>query len=204
MNANGNGLTSIGEAITAYLGTHLADIARAEEHDTTVQVSAAEVDLAGALRRAGVEDWEQQAQIGPYYVDFLFDRRFVVEVDGAAYHADTARERARDDYLLFHGARRIWHFPAAEVLLDAAGVVRKIVTERERLRAELRPDLPITRRYRPRPIMARLARRMTGRPLWEPTDEEKRDAIDVLRDGPDGDFDPLYREAERIFAEAGQ
>lgn len=68
-------------------------------------------------------------------------------------------------------------------------------------------SLEETTRIRPRPVMARLSRRWAGRTLEPPTDEEKRDAVEVLRLGPqsvddDEMFDPLYREAEAIFVEA--
>jgi hypothetical protein len=55
------------------------------------------------------------------------------------------------------------------------------------------------------PVNARWLRRMTGRQMEPPTEVEKAHAIEILRDGPpeDGDPDPLYIEAERIFTEAG-
>jgi len=64
--------------------------------------------------------------------------------------------------------------------------------------------IPESARIRPRPIMGRVLTRMTGRLPGPPTEDEKRDAIAVLRDGPEGDieFDLLYREAERTFADA--
>lgn len=65
--------------------------------------------------------------------------------------------------------------------------------------------LPATTRIRPRPVMSRLHRRWAGRDLEPPTEEEKADAIDVLREGWMADepaHDPLYCEAERVFAEA--
>lgn len=73
-------------------------------------------------------------------------------------------------------------------------------------------ELPVSDRIRPRPVMARLSARWAGRDLSPPTDEEKRDAIEVLRIDAgtttwDDDGvatlvrDPLYQEAERIFAE---
>lgn len=61
--------------------------------------------------------------------------------------------------------------------------------------------LPVSTRIRPRPIMARLSRRWAGRSLEPPTEEEKADAIAVLRDYDGGEFDPLYIEAERVFTE---
>jgi len=95
----------------------------------------------------------------------------------------------------------------------ATGTVRPSLAERSA--PALGPTmaaLPETTRIRPRPVMARLSARWAGRKLELPTEEEKRDAIDVLRGGAGpsfvGDFpgddvilDPLYQEAERIFAE---
>jgi len=68
--------------------------------------------------------------------------------------------------------------------------------------------LPVTTRYRPRPVLARETKRMFGRPLPPPTEAEKADAIEVLRDGPDFLDEPwrdyLYDAAERILDEAGR
>lgn len=67
--------------------------------------------------------------------------------------------------------------------------------------------LPVTAHFYPRPVAARFAARMAGRTLPMPTDAERADAILVLKEGPmlhdDPITDPLYAEAERIFAEAG-
>lgn len=74
-------------------------------------------------------------------------------------------------------------------------------------RAQLGPTmraLPESDRIRPRPVLSRLTARWAGRPLAPPTDEEKSDAIDVLREGPAAAVaadDPMYAEAERIFIE---
>jgi len=71
-------------------------------------------------------------------------------------------------------------------------------------------ELPVTTRFRPRPLMAREAARLAGQTLRAPTDEERRDAIAILREGPDilpdqePRDDPLYAAAERVFAEAGE
>lgn len=70
-------------------------------------------------------------------------------------------------------------------------------------------SLPETTRIHPRPVMARLSARWAGHALDPPTEEEKADAIAVLRDGSRAPgvldlaegADPLYLEAERIFAE---
>jgi len=198
--------TRLGPVIGAYLGTHMADMPRAAKHGKAVQVSAAEVDLAMALTKAGIGDWEQQVKIGPYYVDFLFDRCFVVEVDGVAFHADPERERQRDEYLRSQGVQRIWHFPAAEVFMAPEFCVQKIVGQRRRMRMATGPKLPVTERFYPRPVMARLTAYWAGSQLAPPTEAEKIDAIKVLREGPLAAGpcdDPMYAMAERIFIEAG-
>ena len=65
--------------------------------------------------------------------------------------------------------------------------------------------LPETTRIRPRPVMLRWMQRMSNSKLNPPSEEEKLDAVQVLREGPpDGEPDPLYQEAERIFEEAGR
>jgi hypothetical protein len=66
-----------------------------------------------------------------------------------------------------------------------------------------RPALGESARIRPRPILFRMTARWAGRPLAAPTEEEKADAIRLLEQGPiNGMDDPLYLEAERVFAEA--
>lgn len=62
--------------------------------------------------------------------------------------------------------------------------------------------LPESTRIRPRPVIARLARRYAGRDVGPTTNEERADAIEILRDGPEPGIDPLYAEAERILADA--
>lgn len=57
------------------------------------------------------------------------------------------------------------------------------------------------------PVERRMARRFLGEKLVPPSDEEKADAIRVLRAGPDTPSpkgDAIYAEAERIFEEAGR
>lgn len=88
---------------------------------------------------------------------------------------------------------------------------RELPPSRRELMGPTMASLPETAHYRPRPIMARTIARMSGRELEPPTEEEKRDAIAVLRDYDDtingaerSEFDPLYREAERVFMEAGE
>lgn len=62
-----------------------------------------------------------------------------------------------------------------------------------------------TRKMTPRPVMLRAMRRYAGHSLPPPTEREQQDAILILAEGPveiDPRDDPLYAEAERIFAEA--
>lgn len=64
-------------------------------------------------------------------------------------------------------------------------------------------QLPESTRIHPRPVMWRLSQRMAGRIVPPPTDEDIRDAIDILRADRDpfyeGDDDVLYAEAERVL-----
>lgn len=62
--------------------------------------------------------------------------------------------------------------------------------------------LPQTTRIRPRPVMARLTRRWAGRTIGPPTNEEKADAILILREGPADGIDPMYEEAQRVLCDA--
>lgn len=55
------------------------------------------------------------------------------------------------------------------------------------------------------PVVARWLRRLAGRLMESPTEDEKRDSVRVLKQGPplQGEPDPIYLEAERIFQEGG-
>lgn len=63
--------------------------------------------------------------------------------------------------------------------------------------------LEISEKIKPRPVWARWERRRRFEPMLPPTDEEKHDAIIVLRDGQNAAGVPLelLREAERIVHE---
>lgn len=65
-------------------------------------------------------------------------------------------------------------------------------------------ELEESERIRPRPVMAREARRLAGRHLDSPTDEERSDAIAILRGCPLGDVseDALYAAAELVMVHA--
>jgi hypothetical protein len=64
-------------------------------------------------------------------------------------------------------------------------------------------DLPETDRFAKRPVFARYLRRISGVLPHSPTEEEKSDAIRVLRDA-DLWADAITDEAERIFVEASE
>lgn len=72
-------------------------------------------------------------------------------------------------------------------------------------------DLPASDRIRPRPVWARYLRRAEGFPVGVPTDEERHDAMRILRTFTlPGDFpwtdlwdvDGLVTEAQRVLDEA--
>jgi hypothetical protein len=79
------------------------------------------------------------------------------------------------------------------------------LTARPQLGATM-ASLPESERYQPRPVQSRWLRRVVmQQEVGPPTDEEKADAIAVIGAGSwanDPADDPLYAEAERIFAEA--
>lgn len=96
----------------------------------------------------------------------------------------SCRQTALNDYATGDGAAR-----------------RELVVPFEELGPTM-AELDVTERVRPRPVMERLMARWGGRDLSPPTEEEKQDAIEVLRDGTwadDPSVDPLYAEAERVF-----
>jgi hypothetical protein len=90
-----------------------------------------------------------------------------------------------------------------EAVLREAGAL----PERRDLRAiEASPDpaLAEAEHFVPGPVMARAGRELTGQPLESPTDEEKRDAIRILKRGPISADDPLYKAAELVLVHADQ
>ncbi len=100
---------------------------------TEAQVSPAEMWLAAAMNRAEVE-YEQQYPVGPFFLDFYFpDCKLAVEVDGAAYHTDAAKDARRTAYLLEHGVRQVLRFPAMRVRDDAGRILEEIAAAREAL-----------------------------------------------------------------------
>ena len=127
-------LTPMSDLIPATVMTWGADYDRATKHKGEIQVSPAEVELVIALHKLGIKGWEQQKQVGPYYVDFMFEPGLAVEVDGKAYHEDEERERTRDAYLLEHGVKGVYHVRALDVFSDATEVVRNIGFEVQRVR----------------------------------------------------------------------
>lgn len=61
-----------------------------------------------------------QVSIGPYRADFIYKDRYVIEIDGQAYHEGEQRQRdyERERYLMQHGYKVI-RFTATEVLRRA-------------------------------------------------------------------------------------
>jgi very-short-patch-repair endonuclease len=69
--------------------------------------STAERLLVGLLRKAGITGWRADYPVGGYRVDVAFPRcRVAVEVDGLAYHSETAdfhRDRLRQNNIMLLG-----------------------------------------------------------------------------------------------------
>ena len=79
-------------------------------------------------RRFAGAKLRRQVAIGPYIADFLsFECRLVVEVDGGQ-HAESVRDRARDDWFLSNGFRtvRFWN---NDVLGIRQGVCQRLAEE---------------------------------------------------------------------------
>ncbi|MBP2638294.1 MAG: hypothetical protein H6Q72_4201 [Firmicutes bacterium] len=70
-----------------------------------------------------------KVQIGPYVVDFLFCKRYVVEIDGHEFHK--TKEQRFDDYTreryLIKQGYIVIRFMATEVFIDAEKCVREIL-----------------------------------------------------------------------------
>jgi very-short-patch-repair endonuclease len=80
--------------------------------------------LLRAHRLGGIE-FNRQALIGPYIVDFVcFNRKLIIEVDGGQ-HADSPSDRRRDEWLRGEGFRvlRFWN---NDVLKNTDGVLEVI------------------------------------------------------------------------------
>lgn len=67
-------------------------------------------------------------------------------------------------------------------------------------------DIPRTQALRPRPVWARHLRRslLNFEELGAPSEDEKHDAIKVLRDPENAGVPGLWIEAHRIFDEASE
>jgi very-short-patch-repair endonuclease len=119
-----NEFSIIGDVIPAYLKTQAA--VWENPSATEKNLSPAEVALCEALGQVGLEPVQQFA-VGPYYVDFYFpDVRLAVEVDGAAFHRDWAKEKRRDRFLVEHGVRRVIHMSAGKVLAEPLHAARAV------------------------------------------------------------------------------
>jgi very-short-patch-repair endonuclease len=86
----------------------------------------AERKLWNVLRNRGLGvKFRRQVPIGPYVVDFAaISERLVIEVDGGQ-HAESDRDKARDDFLASNGLRvlRFWN---RDVLVNLDGVVSTV------------------------------------------------------------------------------
>ena len=84
--------------------------------------------LAGLLRRAGLGPFRRRVQIGPYEVDFLFEReRLAVELDGLVHLASTVRQKdRRKDQALSALGYRVLHVENRELVAAPDQVLRRI------------------------------------------------------------------------------
>ncbi|HKS88441.1 MAG TPA: endonuclease domain-containing protein [Stellaceae bacterium] len=108
--------------------TKSTERARRLRRDSTVAEQKLWLELRD--RRLDGYKFARQQPIGPYYVDFVCrERRLIVEVDGGQ-HADNARDRIRDAYLIGFGYRvlRVWN---NDVLGNIDGVLQTLITALE-------------------------------------------------------------------------
>lgn len=143
-----------------------------------------DIALSGSLKAAPREVREATESVGGRWALLHSDNPTTVR----AQFLRSYQERRRTCVEEFIGAREPRELPPAQV--EQLGPTMALLPESEFAFAP--------------PVNARWLRRMTGRAIEPPTEAEKAHAIEILRDGPplDGDPDPLYVEAERIFAEA--
>ena len=84
------------------------------------------IDIPGSLNENNLEP---KIQIGPYVVDFLYDKKFVIEIDGHEYHKSKEQRFSdynRERYLMKLGYFVI-RFMATEVFIDADKCVRDMM-----------------------------------------------------------------------------
>ncbi len=126
---------TLGTSIQGFAKTLVATMERAHASGHDAEVSPAEARLATALIDAGVEDFQQEHKIGPFFADFYFDDvRLVVEVDGHEYHQDTEKDQRRTDYLIEHGVAEVLRLRALQVFTQPTACVDEIVQRIARLR----------------------------------------------------------------------
>ncbi len=193
-------LISIGDLAPAYLDTYESVRPYLGEGRES-QFSPVEVALAAGFRQAGISGYVQQAPVGRFRTDFYFSKfALAVEVDGDAFH-DREKDAERDLLLRDLGVKLILHFRACQVMADLGGCIGKV---REAFILLERSD-PSTTRIAPRPLYRRMLRRMSGEETGCPSEDEIRDVIRVLEEGPPilGNPDGLYLEAERLMFDHG-
>jgi very-short-patch-repair endonuclease len=91
-------------------------------------------------RQNGGHKFVRQAPVGPYFCDFVCrERKLVIEVDGGQ-HANSQRDKTRDQYLIMNGYRvlRFWN---NDVLGNIEGVLSTISSVLRRAAEPLTPTL---------------------------------------------------------------
>lgn len=120
--------------VTGFVSTLRANLERAGGVIDENAVSPAEVTLAAALYDAGVQGFEQQHPVGPFFPDFFFpDCGLVVEVDGREFHQDAEKDERRTAFLLQNGVTEVLRLRALLVFTDPTGCVEEIRVARERI-----------------------------------------------------------------------
>lgn len=140
----------------------------------------------GDLKAAPEPVWEAAEYVGGRYAIVTSTSPATIRSQFRRAY-ESLRERAVEEYA---------HKGFVPALVD--------VRERRTLGTTM-ASLPETERVKPRPVMSRLMHRWGGHSPGPPTEAERSDAIEVLREGPwseEPHDDPLYREAETIFGDA--
>lgn len=103
--------------------------ARAMRHDSTLAENMLWQQLRG--RQMGGVKFRRQVPLDGYIVDFVsFEARLIIEVDGGQ-HADSLRDRLRDNYFVkcgFH-TLRFWN---DDVVRNLDGVCREVISRVQR------------------------------------------------------------------------
>lgn len=156
-------------------------------------VSAFDLKPAKGLLSGGGLKLQMQVPVGRYRLDFLVDKRLVVEVDGAAYHSSpeaVERDSQRDSFMKGEGFE-VLRIPAKITLYNSQEAVDRV----RRARAEVaekrtQKTLEIKDSFRPSQLLASVDEALT----------KTNDALQKFNDGHDRRIAAITEQCEQETA----